>query len=86
MDTRRGHYPDYILPGPGPVWDSFKSDWDRGVWVSDVEATLEHLFAAYALTIALGLPIGILIGRYWVAEDLTACLPDLPADSADASS
>ncbi len=65
------HYPDYILPGPGPVWDSFTSNWDRGVWVSDVRATLEHLFAAYALTIALGLPIGILIGRFWVVEDLT---------------
>jgi NitT/TauT family transport system permease protein len=65
------HYPDYILPGPGPVWDSFTSNWDRGVWVSDVKATLEHLFAAYALTIALGLPIGILIGRFWVVEDLT---------------
>jgi NitT/TauT family transport system permease protein len=65
------HYPDYILPGPGPVWDSFTSNWDRGVWMSDVEATLEHLFTAYALTIALGLPIGILIGRFWVVEDLT---------------
>jgi ABC-type nitrate/sulfonate/bicarbonate transport system permease component len=65
------HYPDYILPGPGPVWDSFTSNWDRGVWISDVEATLGHLFTAYALTIALGLPIGILIGRFWVVEDLT---------------
>jgi NitT/TauT family transport system permease protein len=65
------HYPDYILPGPGPVWDSFTSNWDRGVWTSDVSATLQHLFAAYALTIALGLPIGIAIGRFWVVEDLT---------------
>jgi NitT/TauT family transport system permease protein len=65
------HYPDYILPGPGPVWHSFTSNWDRGVWTSDVSATLQHLFAAYALTIALGLPIGIAIGRFWVVEDLT---------------
>lgn len=65
------HFDAYILPGPGPVWDSFTSNWDRGVWVSDVEATLEHLFLAYALTIGIGLPIGILIGRYWVVEDLT---------------
>jgi NitT/TauT family transport system permease protein len=68
------HFANYILPGPGPVWDAFRSDWDRGVWASDVEATLGHLFVAYGLTIALGLPIGILIGRFWVIEDLTRAL------------
>src|SRR5947209_8705177 len=45
------HFASYILPGPGPVWDAFRSDWDRGVWVSDVQATLSHLFIAYGLTI-----------------------------------
>jgi NitT/TauT family transport system permease protein len=68
------HFASYILPGPGPVWDAFRSDWDRGVWMSDVQATLAHLFIAYGLTIALGLPIGILIGRFWVIEDLTRAL------------
>src|SRR5437764_14463323 len=65
------HFASYILPGPGPVWHAFRSDWDRGVWASDVQATLSHLFIAYGLTIALGLPIGILIGRFWVVADLT---------------
>jgi NitT/TauT family transport system permease protein len=68
------HFASYILPGPGPVWDAFHSDWTRGVWASNVEATLTHLFIAYGLTIALGLPIGILIGRFWVIEDLTRAL------------
>jgi NitT/TauT family transport system permease protein len=68
------HFASYILPGPGPVWDAFRSDWSRGVWVSDVKATLGHMFFAYGLTIALGLPIGILIGRFWVIEDLTRAL------------
>jgi ABC-type nitrate/sulfonate/bicarbonate transport system permease component len=68
------HFASYILPGPGPVWDAFRSDWNRGVWTSDVGATLGHLFIAYGLTIALGLPIGILIGRFWVIEDLTRAL------------
>jgi NitT/TauT family transport system permease protein len=65
------HFASYILPGPGPVWDAFRSDWDRGVWVSVVKATLGHMFVAYGLTIAIGLPVGILIGRYWIIEDLT---------------
>jgi NitT/TauT family transport system permease protein len=68
------HFASYILPGPGPVWDAFRSDWQRGVWVSDVKATLGHMFLAYGLTIGLGLPIGILIGRFWVVEDLTRAL------------
>jgi NitT/TauT family transport system permease protein len=68
------HFASYILPGPGPVWDAFRSDWNRGVWASDVQATLGHMFIAYGLTVALGLPIGILIGRFWVLEDLTRAL------------
>jgi NitT/TauT family transport system permease protein len=65
------HFASYILPGPAPVWDAFRSDWGRGVWISDVKATLGHMFVAYVITIAIGLPVGILIGRFWIIEDLT---------------
>ena len=68
------HYPDYILPGPQPVWDSFTSMLDRGVWARQVEATLGHMFTAYGITIGIGLPLGILIGRFWVVEDLSRAL------------
>jgi ABC-type nitrate/sulfonate/bicarbonate transport system permease component len=68
------HFASYILPGPQAVWDAFRSDWDRGVWLSDVRSTLGHMFLGYGITIALGLPIGILIGRFWVVEDLTRAL------------
>src|SRR6266568_2642172 len=43
------HFAPYILPGPGPVWDAFLSDWNAGFWLSDVRATLSHLFIAYGL-------------------------------------
>jgi len=65
------YYASYILPGPGEVWDAFRSDWERGVWWSDVKATLGHMFAAYGLTIVIGLPVGVLIGRYWPVDDVT---------------
>jgi ABC-type nitrate/sulfonate/bicarbonate transport system permease component len=65
------YFASYILPDPGAVWDAFRSDWERGVWWSDVKATLGHMFAAYGLTIVIGLPLGVLIGRYWPVEDLT---------------
>jgi NitT/TauT family transport system permease protein len=68
------HFASYILPGPQPVWESFKSSFDRGVWGREVEATLGHMFLAYGITIGIGLPLGILIGRFWVVEDLSRAL------------
>ena len=67
-------FEDYILPGPGPVWDSFTSMWSRGVWTEQVGSTLGHMFLAYGITILIGLPLGILIGRFWVVEDLSRAL------------
>ena len=68
------HFESYILPGPAAVWDSFTSMWERGVWTDQVGATLGHMFAAYGITIAIGLPLGIVIGRFWVVEDLSRAL------------
>jgi NitT/TauT family transport system permease protein len=48
--------------------------WSRGVWTHQVGATLGHMFAAYGITIAIGLPLGILIGRFWIVEDLSRAL------------
>ena len=69
-----GFYETYILPGPGAVWESFRDTVDRGVWVDEISSTLGHLFLAFGLVLALGLPIGILIGRFWVVEDLSRAL------------
>lgn len=68
------HFADYILPHPDKVWASFRSMVERGVWFTQVEATLGHMFLAYAITIGIGLPLGVVIGRSWVAEDLTRAL------------
>lgn len=68
------HYDAFIIPGPHPVWESFRSAWSRGVWGSEVESTLGHLFIAYGITVGIGLPIGIVIGRFWVVEDLSRAL------------
>jgi ABC-type nitrate/sulfonate/bicarbonate transport system permease component len=67
-------YPEYILPGPSPVWDSFRSAVERGVWAEQVEATFVHMFIAFSIIIALGIPAGIVIGRFWPVEDLTRVL------------
>jgi NitT/TauT family transport system permease protein len=63
-------FEDYILPAPISVWRSFASAVERGVWTREVGATLEHLGAGFGLVIVTGLPLGILLGRFWPAEDL----------------
>lgn len=64
-------FASYILPSPHAVWESFKGNLDRGVWTQQVLQTLKHMFIAFALILAIGLPLGIVIGRSWVIEDLT---------------
>jgi NitT/TauT family transport system permease protein len=67
-------YPDYILPSQSSVWDSFRSTVSRGVWADEVKSTFAHMFVAFSIVLAIGLPSGIVIGRSWIAEDLTRVL------------
>jgi NitT/TauT family transport system permease protein len=64
-------YASYILPGPATVWRSFTDTLSRGAWTANVGATLLHMFVAVAVILLAGLPIGILIGRSVIAEDLS---------------
>jgi len=64
-------FADYILPPPAMVWESFVSMLERGTWGTEILATLQHMFTAFALILAVGLPAGIVIGRLWMAEDLS---------------
>jgi NitT/TauT family transport system permease protein len=63
--------PGYLLPAPVDVGGSFLTTLGSGIWTTQVLHTLEHLLAAFAIVLALGLPLGILIGRSVVAEDLS---------------
>lgn len=64
-------YASYILPGPATVWRSFTDAAARGAWTHNVSATLLHMFVSVAVILLVGLPIGILIGRSVIAEDLS---------------
>lgn len=64
-----GFFEDYILPPPQDAWSAFRSALDRGVWTSAMWATLQHAAFGFALTLVVGLPLGILIGRSWAVED-----------------
>jgi len=64
----------YILPAPHQVWSAFKDEIQRGAWWTEIRATLSHMASAFGLILAIGLPLGIVIGRFWVVEDLTRVL------------
>lgn len=64
-------YPGYIFPAPVDVWTSFVETAERGVWVDQMLATMRHLLVAFGIVLGIGLPVGILIGRSVIAEDLS---------------
>lgn len=64
------YWSDTILPAPATVWDTFLDQVERGVWGENVLATLRHVFTAFGLILAIGLPLGLLVGRSSVLEDL----------------
>lgn len=66
-----GFFEDYILPPPQDVWASLRATMERGVWANEIWATLQHAAIAFGLIIGIGLPLGIVIGRFWYVEDLT---------------
>lgn len=65
------HFPSYVLPGPPQVWQAFTDTVGRGVWTAMVGDTLIHTFGSIAIIVVLGLPLGVVIGRSIVAEDLS---------------
>lgn len=59
-----------VLPSPAEVWRAFTSDLEQGVWWERVAATLRHVLPGFLLIAAVGLPVGIAMGRFWYVEDL----------------
>ena len=64
-------FPGYLLPAPVDVATTFVAAVDSGLWLTKVLETLEHLFTAFGIVLVIGLPLGVLIGRSEIAEDLS---------------
>lgn len=67
-------FPGYLLPAPVDVGSTFVATVESGVWLTKVLETLRHLFTAFGIVLVIGLPIGVLIGRSAIAEDLSRVL------------
>jgi NitT/TauT family transport system permease protein len=58
-----GIWPDYLLPGPGPVLQKLAQDAaDPGFWFA-VLITLERALGGYLLAVAIGLTLGVVVAQ-----------------------
>jgi NitT/TauT family transport system permease protein len=55
--------PDYVIPSPAMVWDSFVAQWDAGQVLPSVRNSLSRGFIGFLLSIAIATPLGILVAR-----------------------
>ena len=55
--------PDYVIPSPQMVWDSFTAQWKLGMVWPAVQNSITRGFIGFALSIAIATPIGILVSQ-----------------------
>src|SRR6202163_2132500 len=61
-----GWRPDYVLPGPGPVFQRLAQDLANWNFDLGIAITLRRAFEGYAIAVAIGSVAGILIARIGV--------------------
>jgi len=58
-----GWRPDYLLPGPLPVFQRLSEDLSQPAFYAGVAVTLRRALVGYAIAIAIGSLIGVLVAR-----------------------
>jgi NitT/TauT family transport system permease protein len=58
-----GWKPNYVLPGPGPVFERLAQDLRNGNFDLGIAITLRRALVGYAIAVAIGSVAGILIAR-----------------------
>jgi NitT/TauT family transport system permease protein len=69
-----GIWPPYVLPGPRAVADSLAAGFAEGVFLTAAGISLSRLLIGYAISVALGAVLGILIARSRLADELLGSL------------
>ncbi len=65
----------YILPAPTAIVEEMVETVQREDFWSNFLATLEHLFIGFAIAVALGTAIGILMGFGWLIGPFVTSIP-----------
>jgi len=55
--------PDYVIPSPQMVWNSFNAQWKLGMVWPAVQNSITRGFIGFALSVAIATPLGILISQ-----------------------
>src|SRR3982074_1283574 len=58
-----GWKPDYVLPGPGPVFKRLVQDFANVNFDLGIAVTLRRALIGYATAVAIGVVLGILVAR-----------------------
>jgi NitT/TauT family transport system permease protein len=58
-----GWKPDYVLPGPGPVFQRLAQDFGNASFDLGIAITLRRALVGYAIAVAIGSAAGILVAR-----------------------
>ncbi|HVQ92109.1 MAG TPA: ABC transporter permease [Mycobacteriales bacterium] len=57
--------PRYTLPSIGDVWGSLREQWQDGTLQHAVWLSVSRGLLGFAIAIAIGLPLGLLVARVW---------------------
>jgi len=67
-------WPRYVIPSPTEVWESFKQYWDNGLIQEGVQNTMKRLVVGYALSLVVGMAIGMAAGTWKYADETVGTL------------
>lgn len=72
--ARIGIWPPYLFPGPSQVVETLASLAARGLLLDATLVSLWRLAIGYGISLAIGLPLGLLIGRVRLASETVGSL------------
>ena len=72
--ARAGIWPDYLLPGPLAVLSTLIAGLQKGLFVSAALVSLKRIALGYGISLAVGLVLGLLIGRIRVLNETLGSL------------
>ncbi len=68
-------WPPFLFPGPGEVWESLLRNLHSGVLAGAIGVSATRLLVGYALSLAIGLPLGLLTGSIrWLHQTVGSLL------------
>ena len=72
--VHRGLWSPIILPEPSAVWDYLVDATRDGTLIQAAAVTMRRLLAGYVISIALGIPLGLLNARFKLCSDTIGVL------------